>query len=230
MNNSTGNLKLRPFEFGKTIFLLLSHFKPYKMVFFSWKEIIRLLRWKHLIFTFHLFPENDSILKHEFVRQWAVLEQKWCSYPAAHFTGFLRVFWVFAWWFIASKIFNIDPIRKIILFFYYQRETQWEGCVMCKKCLQLVSHTKARRSLRRSEQIKLAKRKRGWSMSEKTKHWFSKIKYLIISQHSCPQAWMMCTTLCKRYRRSFLSALPFVCACCSASPSVKHPRNYCIYI
>lgn len=43
---------------------------------FSWKEIIRLLRWKHLIFTFHLFPENDSILKHEFVRQWAVLEQK----------------------------------------------------------------------------------------------------------------------------------------------------------
>lgn len=133
---------------------------------FSWKEIIRLLRWKHLIFTFHLFPENDSILKHEFVRQWAVLEQKWCSYPAAHFTGFLRVFWVFAWWFIASKIFNIGPIRKMFFFLYYQRETLWEGCVMCKKCLQLVLHTKARRSLRRSEQIKLAKRKRGWSMSE----------------------------------------------------------------
>lgn len=66
----------------------------------------------------------------------------------------------------SSKIINIDPIRKIILFLYYQRETQWEGCVICKKCLQLVSHTKARRSLRRSEQIKLAKRKKGSSMSE----------------------------------------------------------------
>ena len=176
MNNSTGNLKLQPFEFEKQYFFFCLISSRTRWYFF-------------LKGNYSSVEMKTCNIQIPFVpRKWQHLETWVCKTVSCVRTEIMLLssstfYWlstsilsIFARWFIPPKIFDIDPIGSIITFdLFYQRETQGEGCVICKKCLQLVSDTKAKRSTRRSEQIKLTKGKEAGAWA-KTKHWFSKIK------------------------------------------------------